>query len=239
MKGRNWTEDELMSLEAYLALGLTDEQIAGRVGRTANAVNIARKRHGIASRTNLTLNARSAAAMLGVSCAKTVVRWVECGWLKAKKGPRRGGNRQWVIDEVNLLAFMEDPRGWPAWRPERIGDQLLREWATEIRKERYLRVGEVAERFCVGAGTVQSWIQRGELPAHRYGNWWIPERALDGFVPPFERSKVGLKKRLYAPDEDARICELRDKHRWSWPAIAADLGRSVGSVHGRFARISA
>lgn len=238
-----WTPPALFLLADLLATGLSDAAIARRLTArfghrfTPVAVQIARKRHGIKPRTKLALNACSTAKLLGIGCSKSVVRWIEQGWLKGRRQGQRGGNRQWRITEDALLAFLSSPEHWHRWQPERITDRYLREWALELRGgERYLTLREVAERFFVETKTVNMWIARGYLLAVRNGNHLIPASALEGFVPPGQRPKHGMRLVRFTPAEDAR---LRDLHaaNWSWQAIADELGRSVGSIYGRAGRL--
>lgn len=224
-------------LDRMLDQGWSDATIGRRLGRTAVAVHIRVKRLGLESRTARTLNARKVAALLGVSCSKTVSRWVERGWLRGRRQMHRGPNRQWLFSEDALLEFMRDPRTWPAWSPGLIADACLREWAEEVRRERYLSVGEVAQRYSVGAGTVGSWLDNGLLPSIRYGNRWVPESALRGFVAPCERSRAGLHHRRWTAHEAGRLRDLRVAGL-PFVAIAAELDRSLGSVANRWYRMA-
>lgn len=239
MKPPPWTECELEIVEEGLHEGLSDAAIARSLsGRTALAVRIIRKRRGLGSVTAHTLNARKVAAMLGIACAKSVVRCVEMGLLEGKQRHPRGGNKQWLFTEEAVLEFMRNPASWPAWMPERIADSALREWAFEIRRERYLSAGEIARRYCVGRQTVSSWLERGLLPCIRYGNRWVPESALCGFVPPCERERTTASLRRFTPAEDGRLLMLRSAG-WAWERIAEDMGRPLGSVAGRWHRLNA
>src|SRR5438309_1518659 len=78
------------------------------------------------------LTARKVAAMLGVSCSKTIARWITAGWLKGRKGQRVGLDLMWVVDEDAVQTFLADPAHWHRWTPERIADAGLRAWAMEI-----------------------------------------------------------------------------------------------------------
>lgn len=235
--GREWTEEELMLVEEWIGLGRSDEAIGQRLGRTATAIQVIRKRRGIASRTRSLLSSQAVAQQLGVRCPKTVVRWLRLGWLQGRQGQRRGPHRQWFVTEEALLAFLQDPRGWPAWSPERISDPSLREWATEVRTERYLRLGEVARRFHVHEHTVWQWLERGELAAVRWGNWWIAESSLRGFVIPSERVREHPSPVRFSEHEDARLMVLRKRLGWSWPAIGADMGRHASVLCTRYRRL--
>lgn len=168
-----------------LERGWDDARIARALGTTPDAVNLARKRHGIPSRTKTTMSARAAAHRIGVGCPKKIVAWIEHGWLRGHRGQKRGGNRQWVIRQEDLLAFMEEPAHWHHWDPARIPDAGLRGWATELRRGvRFLTLTEVADRAFVEPKTVYQWIRKGWIPAVRNGNHLVREADLERFVLP-------------------------------------------------------
>lgn len=193
--GRNWTPEQVAALEELLEAGWSDARIAARIGRSVDAVVVRRKRMGIPSRTSSTLNTRKVAEMLGVGCSKSVVAWIEAGYLKGRRGQRRGPNRQWLIREEDLMAFLEDPAHWHRWDAERVTDQALREWAMELPRPRYLTVGEVAARFFVASGTVSAWLDKGQLPFVRNGNRMVLESSLVGWTPPCERVRETARRR--------------------------------------------
>lgn len=234
---RNWTQEELDELEDLLHQGKSYAVIAERLNRSQNAVTIIRKRRGLPSITDATLNGRKVAALLGMD-STTVSRWIRRGMLRGRRSVARGGERQWFVSEKALLDFLSTPEYWMCWDAERIADYGLREWATETRTYRWLCVGDVAERYGVIPGAVRSWIRRGLLPSARYGNWWIPEPALEGFVPPYARGKAGQVGREYTAAEIARLVHLRESGA-TWAEIAEAMGRTPSSVSNRYRRIVA
>lgn len=180
---RVWTKPRLWKLMELIERGWDDARIGREIGVMANAVNVARKRYAIPSRTETTFTARAVAKRLGIGCAKTVSYWIKRGWLNGRKGQRRGGHRQWMIHPDDLLAFIEDPDHWHRWNPERIPDAGLRDWATELRRGvRFLTLTEAADRACVQPQTVNQWIRKGWLPAVRNGNHLVRESDLERFV---------------------------------------------------------
>lgn len=180
---RTWTRTRLMQLASLLEEGLTDAAIARKLGTTVNGVKLARKRYGIKPRTAVLLSATTIARRLGIGCGKTVTRWLESGWLRGRRGQRRGPNRQWYVTEAAVLDFLEDPAHWHRYDPARIVDADIREWVTELRRGvRFLSMTEAAERCFVEPKTVYQWIRRGWLPAVRpgmHGNHLVRESDLD------------------------------------------------------------
>jgi hypothetical protein len=184
-----WTRARLWKLMEGLERGWTDERIGRSLGATANAVNLARKRHGIPARSATLLTARAMADALGIGCSKTVARWIGRGWLRGTRGPYQGPHRQWLVRRDDLYAFLENAEHWHRYDPERIPDAALRRWATEVRGGvRFLTLTEVAWRCYAQPQTVHSWIAKGFLPAVRTGdgngNHLIREADLDAFTLP-------------------------------------------------------
>lgn len=180
-----WTQARRFKLMTYTDQGLSNAQIATRMNVTEVAVLLARKRYGIPSVARSGLSATTVAGLMGIGCAKTVVRWIECGFLDGKRIRRMGPNHGWMVQRSDLYAFVEDERTWHLWTPERITDVWLRRHAEQVRGSvRFLRPGEVAERMFVQPTTVGQWIAKGYLPARKWGNWWIDERDLARFELP-------------------------------------------------------
>jgi len=232
-----WTPNELSELEDLIYAGWSDERLAERFHASVNGIQLARKRHGIPSRTQALLCCRVIAAKLGIRCAKSVARWIERGWLKGRRGQPRGGNQQWYVTESALLTFLEDARHWQRWQPERITDPDLREWTLELRAGvRFLTLGEVAQRYYVEPATVGAWIQRGLLPAVRNGNHLVRESDLRGFIPPSQQSKAGMHVQRWNDGEVERLIAMREAGV-TFQGIADALGRPLQSVSNRWYRV--
>mgnify|MGYP003376150629 CR=1 FL=1 len=192
-----WTARDLHDLDSMLDNGWSDERIARRLGRTPVAIRIMMKKRGMASRSRRLMSALRVAEMLGVGCAKTIVRWITNGWLRGRQGPARGMHRQWQVTEEDVWAFIESPAHWHLFNPERIPDQHLREWAIEIRDGvRFLTPGQVAWRLYTTDASVNDWIHKGLLPAVRNGNWLIRESDVEAFVPPSQKPKPAPTSRF-------------------------------------------
>lgn len=235
--GRNWTPEQLAALDEMLDKGLPDEAIGKKLGRSAVAVQVRRKRMRMASRTARNYSCNKLGELLGVD-PKCVTWWILQRWLRGRRGQRRGPNRQWYVTEDALLEFLEDPKHWHLWEPGRITDKDLREWALEQRRERFLTQAEVAARYFVVRATVAAWFDRGDLPFVRRGrgNRMVPESALRGWVPPGQRPKAGMGHKEWTEFEDAVL----RKHRLegeTYSQIAARLGRRLTSVANRWHRI--
>ncbi len=107
-------------------------------------------------------------------------------------------------------------------------------------KDRWLRVGEVAERFGVGPRTVKQWARKGRLPAIRTlgGHYRFPESAINeqiqSGVPTSVEAGGESQDRLLRPGEVAELfgVDQRPVGRWAkqgrLPAV-----RTIGG-HYRF-----
>lgn len=221
--GRDWTTKEIDTLIRLIETGHGYTTLARRLKRTRMAVQVKCKRLGIRPLTTKnTLSARDIADLLGLSCSKTVGRWItRLKWLPATNAgePQRP---LWRVQWDDFLAFLERSDYWMAWGPEKITDPCLREWALEMRANGpvWIRAGEVAKRVGVGRTVPQSWIEKGILTGVKYGNWWFKEEDLEGFVIPIERPRIVP---LYSDGLPARVLGLLTSEPQSAKEIADQL----------------
>lgn len=185
---RTWSGKEIDQLINLVEQGRSYPQIARTLKRTQTSITLKCKRLDIRITTTCaTMSARDAAEALGIPCSKTIAAWIRRGWLQARDAGT--GRVLWRITWEDLTAFLENPTYWVAWRPDRIPDLALREWAQELRagEEPLLEHTAIAQRLGVGRDTIGNWLDRGYLPIVRYGNRRVPASAIEGFVPPCDR----------------------------------------------------
>lgn len=195
-RGPDWTPLDLERLERLIELGYSYDAIGRRLGRSRNAVVIKAKRRGVGLlRTTQAMTAGEVARLLGIGCSKTITRWIGDGWLKARNGGQ-SDHPIWRIQHLDLLTFLECSDYWMAWEPAQITDPGIRGWTEELRRgqPRWLTPGEAGQRCGVSARAVYRWIAMGYMPSKRYGNHWILESDLEGWVLPCERSRVGIPR---------------------------------------------
>lgn len=175
-----WTPERLETLCELMERGLSDAEIAARMQTTAAAVHLAHKRHNLPRRRDLILTAHDVARLLGKKCAKSVIRWIEAGVLRGRRGFKQGPNLTWLVTWRSLEAFVRDERYWPAWDPARVTNRELLRVANRP-PLRFLTHAEVARTCSVEIQTVNFWIRKGWLRATRYGNWHVREDWLAEF----------------------------------------------------------
>lgn len=195
---RDWTHEEIDHLVTMLDAGHDYDYCARQLRRTRTAIVVKTKRTRCKmTRRPTVLTAREVARVLGKGCAKSVVWWINAGWLKAQAAVCNG-RTIWRVCWDDLMAFLHNEAYWMAWDAARITDADLRAEFTALRaaRPRWLTIGEVARRYSVISNTVGQWIYKGFLPAVRYGNWYIREDVIAGWLPPCERSKMGIPKAM-------------------------------------------
>lgn len=239
MSGRYWAPRELAELASAIGAGHSDAAIARRLRRSVVAIQVARKRHDIPSRLASLMSARDVARRLGVSDSKSVVRWIEAGWLNGRRGEYWGPNRRWYVTERALMAFMVERSHWARWKPERMPESSWRRFALALRGgDRWLSTREVGALLGVGHATVHRYIVRGLLPAVRHGNWFVHEADVRSFVPPCMTPRPPHRPRRFTAAEDAQLVRLRSSGA-TWERVAVSLGRSISSCFGRWHRLGA
>lgn len=116
-RGRPWTIAELDELYTLIDKGFGYSHIARKLGRSREAVVLKTARINYRlTHTRAALTARDVAGLLGLSCSKTVARWIEQYGLRA----RNAGTKQkpiWRIQWDDLLTWLEDRAHWMAYDP--------------------------------------------------------------------------------------------------------------------------
>lgn len=202
-KRRDWTHDQVEHLVTLLDKGHDYDTIARRLGRTRTAIVVKTKRLRCKMTKRPTvLDGRTIQHLLGLGCSKQVAHWIKIGALKgkARRCVGRTKRRIWAVLWDDLMAFLRDRRYWMAWEAERITDTDLRTEMLAMRScGRWLRIGEVARRFCVTVKAVYQWIRWGWLNARRYDNHYVWSEDLEGWIPPTERKRAAP---THAPPTD-------------------------------------
>jgi predicted site-specific integrase-resolvase len=166
------------------------EQIAKRLKRSENALKIAayRKLNGINQRSNI-YTARNVAELLGIPCSKTIIAWMEKGYIKGKRAPfAYGKHLVWSFEYEDIEACLRE-------RPWLVNiAKMERSYFKTIVKEEYEKdpwyTCAQAATFLglVDINAVHRYIHRGWLPAVRkpggpwQGVWIFRQSAIDAFL---------------------------------------------------------
>lgn len=175
-KAAEWTPAEKRFLTDNVRW-MTDDELARSLGRTPEAVHIQRERE-------LKLpprrqdpewpTAREVARLLGIGCSKTVVRWVEAGWVVGRKLALDAC--MWGVSRQSLTRFVVNPENWIYFQPQRVRDPYLRR-LLQLRQARWQDAwwtpGQAAAYHGVSPNAINQCIRGGRLSAKRWGNWWI------------------------------------------------------------------
>jgi hypothetical protein len=105
-KGKDCTQEDLQYLAKNYGV-LPDEEICRYLKRSPNALKIMGYRAmRINHKTNL-ISAREVARVMGVACSKTVIEWIDRGWLKGSQtNVRCGKNAVWNFTKEDLETFV-------------------------------------------------------------------------------------------------------------------------------------
>lgn len=180
----HWTREERSVLDAMLAEGRPYQEIADAIGRSFQGIAAQCHLSGIRQRTTTSnLSGTQVMRLFGLTAKVTLRGWIARGWIT----PTSARFYRFPIEQVQ--SFIANDDTWMAWDAAKISDPDLRVWALRLRANgpRWLTTAEVARRFHVVERTAYEWVIRGYLPAVRYGNHWVREDHLDGFVPPSEQ----------------------------------------------------
>ena len=162
---------------------VSDRSICQHLERSPHAIRIIALRRLCSNRKMNFYTANELAKVLGISCAKTLISWVERRWLKARRSVIRAGNyRAWQFLDKNIEAFLHK-RPWlfnPGNMPQHYFRSIVRE---EYQKDPWYTCEQAAPFLGVKTDyAVQRYIRHGWLPAEKKpgGPWrgvWIIRRS--------------------------------------------------------------
>lgn len=195
-------------------------------------IHIKREMHLVApSKAPEILTAEQVSWGLGMGCGKSVHRLMDDGLMPHRKLPEKepkSRSTTRIIDRQALLLWMLRSAHWVYFRPERVGTlrrqgeraisdrydfefwEDARELVMKARvawKDEWLTPGQVAREIGfknsrTGAHSINKAIHVGNLPAFRWGNWWILRSALppaDMTINVLGRIVPKVKKKYVCP----------------------------------------
>lgn len=186
--GKTWSPEELDYLSSKYGL-ISDRSICQHLQRSPNALKIAATRKLHSNRKMNFYTANELAKVLGIPCSKTLIPWVEVGWLKARRSVVRAGNYwAWRFLDSNIEKFLRN-KPWLfnlQKMPEHYFRSIIRE---EYNKDPWYTCKEAAPLLGVKTDdAVQRYIFRGWLPALKrpggpwQGVWIIRRSAIQQFL---------------------------------------------------------
>lgn len=210
-----WTLDEL----EYLADNIGRKpkaKIAKHLNRSEGALENAlyRKLNGVNQRGNI-YTARAVAQVLGISCSKTIVAWMEKGYIKGKRAPFAYGKTLcWSFEYEDIVACLLE-RPWLV-NLHRMEPSYFRSIIQEeFVKNPWYGCKEAAPFFgLVGINAVHRYIYRGWLPAlrqplsgnRRNGSWgWVIRQSS---ITAFLENDPRPSRRRYALMKSRRLTWL-------------------------------
>ena len=198
-RSRRWTTAEDAFLRANLGK-LSEKEIARRLRRTPVAVHIRRERDLHLQSPSKSKDVMSAECIgIGVGKdGKSIHALIDRGILPGHRLPGYGIIR--LVNRMVLMKWLLNPENWVYVDPARIGELRPRGkrgipehydfafWAEAAKvvqaarrrwKDAWLTPGQVAELLHVSSRHyINTAIHKGNLPALRWGNWWIRRSAI-------------------------------------------------------------
>ncbi len=232
----NWTSEELQFLDAHAAT-MSVQQIAAALGRSPNSVKVKRVRRGLPSVTRNPdyYSARDIALMLGVSCSKTVTRWIEEGRIKPMDVELDCG---WsLVPWERIARFAVNPDNWVLFDTKRVKDPRLCRLIA-LRQDRWqdawLTTKEAAAWYntqhpgmpLVEPSDIRHVIARGRLTGVQKGvgnsSWFVRRSHLVDFV--IYKGGKGAAKRVRLSADAIEYLLLAQALGITKRAIAANMG---------------
>ncbi len=106
-----WTEEELEILGNKYGL-ISDRALARLLQRSPNAIHVAAVRYLHQSRSMNFYTARNVAEELGIACSKTIIYWLQRGWIFGRQCSVGAGiNKRWMFKYENILRCLKS-RPW-------------------------------------------------------------------------------------------------------------------------------
>lgn len=169
-----WSAEEDNRLIDLLERHYSYRKITKRLRRSYGAVCNRAAQLGVGIKTINGWTVLETARRLGVEW-HAIGWWIDQGWLKAHRTDVKNFGVMRIVEEDDLLAFLENDEYWAVWKPSRIQDRRLRLWATELRAGvTFLTAREADDRLGVTHYAICKMIGQGRLRATKHGpNWRI------------------------------------------------------------------
>lgn len=182
-----WTDKEDDFLRSNY-MWLTDDEIGQHLGRSKEGVHIRRERElRLPGRTNHPdwFTAQTVKKMLGMRCAKSIVRLISAGILPGRLAP--AARDIYLVNRQTLNRWAVNPDNWIYFKPHRVTDPKLKRmitWQKARWNDEWWTPGQAAAYHGVKINNIGLHIYAGKIQAVKWGNHWIKRS---------EATKPGLK----------------------------------------------
>lgn len=231
--GRNWRPEELEFLGNKYGL-ISDRAICRHLQRSPNAIKIASARKLHINRKMNFYSGCELARTLGIPCSKTLINWVEAGWLKARRSVvRQGQFKAWRFLEMQIIKFLRS-KPW-LFNPQRMPEHYFRSIIQEeYKRDPWYICKEAAPLLGVKTDdAVQRYIFRGWLPAVKrpggpwQGVWVIRRSAIEAFLandprPDHKSERCSLARRRRARENSSPL-----RLSVVWSVLCPNCGETV------------
>ena len=231
-KSPDWTKDEVEFLRRNWG-HLTEGQVARRLKRSITAVHIKVKRLSLGRcRPTGSFSAQEAAKVLSIDI-HTVSRWIDQGWLKAKKRVTNGKPVLTMIMVDDLEDFLRThPEAWDSRKASGLSEALhAKHWeqgmakgkipalAEKRRMPRHIRMDLMKD----GLVEISEIRTKRTVRSCPEPEWLRVKRAGDEGLPARRFQK-------WTPREDAWLCHLLTRTGLTYREIAAKMNRSENAI---------
>jgi hypothetical protein len=157
-----WTPAEERFLACWWGVK-PDAWVTRQLGRTLDSCELRAWKLGV-RRTDNHFSFEQALAVFGIS-RNTLRKWIERGWVEAKRGPIRiYAQRRWSLSEASLRRLVTE-RAWLVEPAKMAPGHYLTVLATEAHaREEWLTTDQAAARVHVTQSTLTGWLSHGYGP---------------------------------------------------------------------------
>lgn len=219
---RRWTAADDEFIRANI-LTMTFAEIGQHLGRTAPAIHVRMKKSGLAPVTRQPgwYTTNQVARILYLD-SHGVTKLCQRGILPYVRLPGKDMTKS--IKRVTFYRWAVNPENWIYFHPARVRDPRLRrliELARQRWPDEWWSTGQVADYYRLSSSnTVNHAILDGNLPASRWGNWYVKKSA--ALAHPFcnRRGCPDVSRKSWTANAYAFLVKARDEWHLTFTIIA-------------------
>jgi hypothetical protein len=216
---KDWEPEELEILAQEYGR-MPAVELGKKLGRSPNALKVAsfRKLEGLNQRNNI-YTARAVSSILGIACSKTIVQWMNKGYIKGKRAPfGYGATLCWRFEYEDIIQCIKT-RPWLCNLEKMEQSYFLTVVLQEYERDPWYNTHEAAAFFDrIDINVIHRYIARGWLEAfrlpitgkHGHGcwGWGIRKSSIDAMLaddprPEYRRHALRESRRLNKKKKDS------------------------------------